>query len=100
MKSLVSLVFVLAFIGLAQPALMNTHRLRKGGFAEGGKVRNTPTLRIQEFLETIAILKAKWYQQFQKGLWWFLKTMTNNSEKNGRVRLSKKTIPPVSKNRM
>ena len=94
MKSLIALVFVLAFIGLGQPALMNVHRLRGGGGSAATKeffgVPYTSTKlrvpRATDMMERkIQILeqffpKAKWYQN---GLW-FVNMVLKNMMKNGR----------------
>lgn len=84
MKSLVFLVFVLAFIGLAQPVLINMHRLRRVGFDE----EKVADLTIMEELAKTT-LKEKWYS---KSLWFFnkiIKDMMKNVERNEYERLYK-----------
>lgn len=90
MKSLIALVFVLAFISLGQPALTNVHRLRGGGSAtkEFFGVPNTGNRlpRAANMMDrNIQILeqffpKAKWYQN---GLW-FVNMVLKDMMKNGR----------------
>ena len=90
MKSLVALVFVLAFISLGQPALISVHRLRGSATKEffGVPKPNTGNRvpRAADMMERkIQILeqffpKAKWYQN---GLW-FVNMVLKNMMKNGR----------------
>eukprot|EP00093_Oithona_nana_P009903 09903.XXX_565393_565973_1 [CDS] Oithona nana genome sequencing. len=76
MKSLVALVFVMAFIGLAQPALINTQQRLRGGESSSFLSRKI----IQDFFEAISKTTATAYQN---GLWFItniLKKKTKNSE--------------------
>ena len=107
MKSIATLVFVLAFIGLAQSALLSFLRLRpqpkKQETFAVPVTRSFPLLRTQDirkhFLETIT--KAKWYQ---KGLWFVnkvLKEMTKNGGRDEFVKLYKKTtLAPLLKDKL
>ena len=86
MKSLVFLVFVLAFIGLAQPVLIPMHRLvlRHVGFDEE-KVADLT--RMEKLAKTTS--KEKWYS---KSLWFFNKIIKDMVERNGYERLYKYSL--------
>ena len=76
MKSLVFLVFVLAFIGLTQTALTFIHLSRVGSAEE----EVGDLTRMEELAKTT--LKEKWYS---KSLWFFnkiIKDMMKNVERN------------------
>ena len=75
MKSLIALTFVLAFVGLAQPALHSTRRLR-GEESPPFLSRNI----IQDFFE--AIPKSTWYQN---GLW-FINKILNEKMKTSELK--------------
>ena len=89
MKSLIALVFVLAFISLGQPALISVHRLRGGGSATtkeffgvpntGNRVPRAADMRNVQILEQF-FPKAKWYEN---GLW-FVNMVLKDMMKNGR----------------
>ena len=86
MKSIVFLLFALAFIGLAQPVLMKMHRLRHLGFDEE-KVADLTVTRMEELAKTTS--KGKWHSKI---LWFFnkiFKDMMKNVERNEFVRLYK-----------
>ena len=90
MKSLIALVFVLAFLSLGQPLLINVHRLSGGGSAKeeffgvpntGNRVPRTADMmeRNVQILEQF-FPKAKWYEN---GLW-FVNMVLKDMMKNGR----------------
>ena len=83
MKSLVLLVFVLAFIRLTQPALTNIHLSRVGSAEE--KVGDLT--RMEELTRTTP-KEVKWYS---KSHWFFEKIMEKlmTVERNDFVRLYK-----------
>ena len=86
MKSHIFLVFVLAFIGLTEPALTNFRRLRGGGFASFPPRRIQESLEINRFRGRIQELFETWpcYQFFIK----ILNGLTNKSGRITHVRLS------------
>ena len=88
MKSLIALVFVLAFISLGQPALISVHRLRGSATKEffgvpkpntGNRVPRAADMRNVQILEQF-FPKAKWYEN---GLW-FVNMVLKDMMKNGR----------------
>ena len=85
MKRIATLVFVLAFIGLAQPALLNFHRLRpqpkKQETFAVSVTRSIPRIQgiRKHFLETVS--KATWYQ---RGLWFVNKALKDMTKNGGR----------------
>ena len=105
MKSLVVLIFVLAFVGLGQPALMNIHRFRSGGSDTPVlSTRSPPDIKIRDLRKQFIkeILKpnlAKWYGHY--GLWFdvgkILKDMTKNGERNNYKKISLLSPAPLLK---
>ena len=105
MKSLVVLIFVLAFVGLGQPALMNIHRFRSGGSDTPVlSTRSPPDIKIRDLRKQFIkeILKpnlAKWYGHY--GLWFdvgkILKDMTKNVERNNYKKISLLSPAPLLK---
>ena len=105
MKSLVALIFVLAFVGLGQPALMNIHRFRSGGSDTPVlSTRSPPDIKIRDLRKQFIkeILKpnlAKWYGHY--GLWFdvgkILKDMTKNGERNNYKKISLLSPTPLLK---
>ena len=105
MKSLVVLIFVLAFVGLGQPALMNIHRFRSGGSDTPVlSTRSPPDIKIRDLRKQFIkeILKpnlAKWYGHY--GLWFdvgkILKDMTKNGERNNYMKISLLSPAPLLK---
>ena len=94
MKSLVALVFVMAFIGLAQPALINTQKRLRGGESPSFLSRKI----IQDFFEAISKTAA-----YQNGLWFInkiLKKKTKNSELKDPFISIYIYNKPIRKNRM
>ena len=105
MKSLVVLIFVLAFVGLGQPALMNIHRFRSGGSDTPVlSTRSPPDIKIRDLRKQFIkeILKpnlAKWYGHY--GLWFdvgkILKDMMKNGERNNYKKISLLSPAPLLK---
>ena len=106
MKSLVALIFVLAFVGLGQPALMNIHRFRSGGSDTPVLSTRSPRpdiqigdLRKQFIKEILKPNLAKWYGHY--GLWFdvgkILKDMTKNGERNNYKKISLLSPAPLLK---
>ena len=105
MKSLVALIFVMAFVGLGQPALMNIHRFRSGGSDTPVlSTRSPPDIKIRDLRKQFIkeILKpnlAKWYGHY--GLWFdvgkILKDMTKNGERNNYKKISLLSPAPLLK---
>ena len=105
MKSLVVLIFVLAFVGLGQPALMNIHRFRSGGSDTPVlSTRSPPDIKIRDLRKQFIkeILKpnlAKWYGHY--GLWFdvgkILKDMTKNGERDNYKKISLLSPAPLLK---
>ena len=105
MKSLVALIFVLAFVGLGQPALMNIHRFRSGGSDTPVlSTRSPPDIQIRDLRKQFIkeILKpnlAKWYGHY--GLWFdvgkILKDMTKNGERDNYKKISLLSPAPLLK---
>ena len=108
MKSLVVLIFVLAFVGLGQPALMNIHRFRSGGSDSPVlrvlSTRSPPDIKIRDLRKQFIkeILKpnlAKWYGHY--GLWFdvgkILKDMTKNGERDNYKKISLLSPGPLLK---
>ena len=109
MKSLVALIFVLAFVGLGQPALMNIHRFRSGGSDTPVlSTRSPPDIKIRDLRKQFIkeILKpnlTKWYGHtlLHHGLWFdvgkILKDMTKNVERNNYKKISLLSPAPLLK---
>ena len=107
MKSLVALIFVLAFVGLGQPALMNIHRFRSGGSDTPVlSTRSPPDIKIRDLRKQFIkeILKpnlTKWYAHLYYGLWFdvgkILKDMTKNVERNNYKKISLLSPAPLLK---
>ena len=105
MKSLVALIFVLAFVGLGQPALMNIHRFRSGGSDTPVlSTRSPPDISIRDLRKQFIkeILKpnlAKWYGHY--GLWFdvgkILKDMTKNVQWDKYKKISLLSPAPLLK---
>ena len=105
MKSLVALIFVLAFVGLGQPALMNIHRFRSGGSDTPVlSTRSPPDIKIRDLRKQFIkeILKpnlTKWYGHY--GLWFdvgkILKDMMKNGERNNYKKISWLSPAPLLK---
>ena len=105
MKSLVVLIFVLAFVGLGQPALMNIHRFRSGGSDTPVlSTRSPPDIKIRDLRKQFIkeILKpnlAKWYGHY--GLWFdvgkIFKDMTKNGERDNYKKISLLSPAPLLK---
>ena len=105
MKSLVALIFVLAFVGLGQPALVNIHRFRSGGSDTPVlSTRSPPEIKVRDLRKQFIreILKpnlAKWYGHY--GLWFdvgkILKDMTKNGERNNNKKISLLSPAPLLK---
>ena len=93
MKSLVALVFVMAFIGLAQPALINTQQRLRGGESSSFLSRKI----IQDFFEAISKTTA-----YQNGLLFINKILkkTKNSELKDPLISIYSYNKPIRKNRM
>lgn len=93
MKSLVALVFVMAFIGLAQPALINTQKRLRGGESPSFLSRKI----IQDFFEAISKTTA-----YQNGLRFINKILkkTKNSELKDPLISIYSYNKPIRKNRM
>ena len=93
MKSLVALVFVMAFIGLAQPALINTQQRLRGGESSSFLSRRI----IQDFFEAISKTTA-----YQNGLRFINKILkkTKNSELKDPLISIYSYNKPIRKNRM
>ena len=93
MKSLVALVFVMAFIGLAQPALINTQQRLRGGESSSFLSRRI----IQDFFEAISKTTA-----YQNGLLFINKILkkTKNSELKDPLISIYSYNKPIRKNRM
>ena len=93
MKSLVALVFVMAFIGLAQPALINTQQRLRGGESPSFLSRKI----IQDFFEAISKTTA-----YQNGLLFINKILkkTKNSELKDPLISIYSYNKPIRKNRM
>ena len=93
MKSLVALVFIMAFIGLAQPALINTQQRLRGGESSSFLSRRI----IQDFFEAISKTTA-----YQNGLRFINKILkkTKNSELKDPFISIYSYNKPIRKNRM
>ena len=107
MKSLVALIFVLAFVGLGQPALTNIHRFRSGGSDTPVlSTRSPPDIKISDLRKQFIkeILKpslTKWYVHLYYGLWFdvgkILKDMTKNGERDNYKKISLLSPAPLLK---
>ena len=107
MKSLVALIFVLAFVGLGQPALMNIHRFRSDGVDTIVlSTRSPPDIKIRDLRKQFIkeILKpnlTKWYGHLYCGLWFdagkILKDMMKNGERDNYKKISLLSPAPLLK---